>query len=432
MGKKWICFIGSLIAFSFSACSENEMPGARDDSDLEFDETQPMTIIASSTPAVSVKGSGPVGGIGSEDDPNIWRDEEVRIYAVNRDYMPHDLSLSSDAPLGDGIVVSPAADDTLGRILMKYAGGAPIYYPRSGRYNFFGLYTDDASGVETGIYDSGYNAYYVNFVIDGTQDLMIAKAVSADSDGLIENVPIEDELYMFSAISSRMGYFPFLKFEHMLTRLRFFITNGQNTKSAHEVYVKDIEVKSYNKGRLYFITPDDMLPGNIVWSGDEPVSMVLKERHEDGSMNLLTSRENSHGILVSSYPTKADLIQGVENEGLIWNEVKDELLGFYHLDEDNLSEDVLIGNSLLVAPGMGEYEMDITFRQYFDSKENAIPSSIGEFTFEDVKIRTGNGDSFLPGYSYDILISVNDLKEIEIGVSVSEWGNDVIEVDPLN
>ena len=153
---------------------------------------------------------------------------------MSRHAIPETLSLSNTgeevlSPLGYGVDIVPDTVETTstGYIILKNYSQpeAPTYYyPRDGEFNFFGFHADDAIrqgfDLNSDHYENG--AHYIEFEIDGTQDLMLAKgSVSQLNDPA-------DERYLFSAKSSRLGYRPTLNFEHQLTQLRFFIKQSDN------------------------------------------------------------------------------------------------------------------------------------------------------------------------------------------------------------
>lgn len=430
------------------SCQQNDAIATGDGTVIDDDTPQPMLIATSPRVSVTVKGGGAAGG--AEDEPNEWTDQTVRIFAVDRNAIPATLADETTAPLGHGVDIAPGTADKTGEgyCILK-DNGTTVYYPRSGEFDFFGVHTDDAiegrSDSNTSYhYDDERGAWYVNFDIDGTQDLMVAKAVANK-----EAAGGEDR-YFFSAASSRRGYRPVLNFEHQLAQLRFFIIESSRTDATGgapwEVYVNGITVESATSGRLYFIYPDETSKG-IVWDeGQRKTALTLLKRDsETGEAlalnagrrdNIVTEAQRHFATSGDGDFTKDSLEKYLrENHGSM---PMDSVLGFFHLDEDDPAFDnddkttratTRVGDCLLVEAGAQSYTMTFDATQYFDDKGDYITQEKDRNARYSFKIDR----TLEAGHRYDILIVINDIEEIEFGLAIEDWqGGGNIEMDNFN
>lgn len=422
-----LLLLGTVVFYS---CSKNEanISGL----DIGDDEPQPIMIGTTARTSVTVKGSGAVGDV--DEDNNVWNGQTVRIYAVNRDSIPETLydvddEQETNSPLGYGVSVVPNTAETTesGYIILKNEQQT-FYYPRGGEFNFFGFHADDALPSESDYlqrdhYENG--SHYVDFTIDGTQDLMIAKGEV--------NKTLDDpthERYLFSAQSSRLGYRPTLNFEHQLAQVRFFIkksnyiTSSDTEKAPEEVYVNSIGFSSRTRGKLFFIYPDDAVTGvnkGIVWNEDQnPVYLELKKKNDEGEyVNLNEGRIN---IDWSGIKTKDDLIEQCAGIPI------DSVCGFYHLDGNDLDKPVRVGDCLLVEPGQDIYKMRFDVTQYFDKNGNYVTYERDRNIIYEISIK----QTLEAGYRYDIYLVINDIEDIGFNIQAEKWNDaGTIEWDPF-
>lgn len=421
------------------SCQQNDAIATGDGTVIDDGTPQPMLIATSPRVSVTVKGGGAAGG--AEDEPNEWTDQTVRIFAVDRNAIPATLADETTAPLGHGVDIAPGTADKTGEgyCILK-DNGTTVYYPRSGEFDFFGVHTDDAiegrSDSNTSYhYDDERGAWYVNFDIDGTQDLMVAKAVANK-----EAAGGEDR-YFFSAASSRRGYRPVLNFEHQLAQLRFFIIESSRTDATGgapwEVYVNGITVESATSGRLYFIYPDETSKG-IVWDeGQRKTALTLLKRDsETGEAlalnagrrdNIVTEAQRHFATSGDGDFTKDSLEKYLrENHGSM---PMDSVLGFFHLDERNVTgsgrAECKVGDCLLVEPGASGYKMTFNAVQHFDKHGNYVTAQSREANYSFTIDKT-----FEAGHRYDIYIVINDIEDIELDLDIKPWENDTINFDP--
>ena len=165
-----------------------------------------------------------------------------------------------------------------------------------------------------------------------------------------------------------------MKFEHLLTRLVFNI-KGQGDAKPEEVYVRSIKVKSQSTGKLVFAysNPDNK---GIAWNGPEEF-LALQERTKDENNNKIMQLldkarwENTFDL----YAKNPDGSYKFQKKATLIAEQSDlsDILGKYHASVKNLSAN-LVGEALLVNPGVEKYELEVEVMQYYDADGNLIPA----------------------------------------------------------
>lgn len=427
--KKSYFGVLTLSALMMASCSQDSVYVGEDPDagGQVIDNVEMSTMpIQFSSPMPKTKGTGTVDK--NEDDGTVnWGERTVRVYAVTKGTMPEELTDRATAPLLGGVDIKPA-DAVEGVITVKDT--ETYYYPRKGAFDFYGFYSDDAAGedLSTAVkYDGGKQSYYVPFTIDGTQDLMMAKA--APNKELAEGY---NEDLLFSAQSARDGYRPKLTLEHQLARLSFYVIWGdetvENSNASDEVFVKSLTVKGLKtEGQMHFMAVDDA-NRTLVWT-DGATDLPIKELGADGnSQDLNTGLDTS--IDVNDYATKAEFETALEDKGLTIEQV----LGKYHptkvADEKNAT---VVGTPIMVEPKAGTdgYTIDLVLVQYYDKEGNLIPENQRETKYVSIPVKFDDGKNFEPGKYYEIKLKANSLEIIQVEVDVKAWeyGGE-LEIDP--
>lgn len=436
---KKILFGMMLLAGAFISCSKdatnlNEEGGAVID-----DENVPQPILLSvASNAIEVtRGTGTVGGDGKE---NKWSKQELHIYAVRKGEIPPTMVNSAGEEnwpfdtdrVGNAGRVGEAPEDAVAGDLRWTDNRGNLYYPRTGEFDFWGYYADNAvtAANAKGQYNAAKKYYSVPFTIDGSQDLLRGKA---EKNG-------ENAQNAYSAQAARNGIHPKLFFEHLLTRLTFKVkreANNANDKGAAEVYVREVRVKAHNKGNLIFIYSDDKYADSkqaIEW-GSGMETLYLKERVGDGSRNMQTLNKKSIDNLriynpyspanKGKYDTKAKLDAAVKQNGLTLADV----FGNYNSIDGSA---VSIGEALLVSPE-AQYDIEIDVAQYYNADENQtlIPEANSSFKYKRTimasEVQGKNLTKFEPSSSYNVTITVRGLQKISVSTELEKWtsGGDI-------
>lgn len=346
--------------------------------------------------AVVTRGSGTVGDIdGSE--ANVWNGQTIKVFMFERD---KETGLSTLKSATSNIDELKAVEGVNG-IYYNYALNAPVggyegyatdpnkdikYYPTVGSFDFWAYHVDEekdgvaigepAAAKEPYANEAG-DAMLLDISIDGSQDIMVAKAAPKDDEDL--NGVTEDRLY--SAFSARNGIQPTLTFNHLLTRLKFKVSVTNEVAENKDIRVKDIKVWSKKTGKLVVAYTGEK-PENLIEFDETLEQLTLKARTEEGGLTDLVAYE----------PV--------------------ELTG----------PGVEIGEALLVAPAE-EYSMQITLIQNVKLNENdeeaqVVTYNYGE-NFGDLKITRDGG--FVAGNSYTVNVTVWGLEEIKINTVLTGW-----------
>lgn len=383
--KKFFYVAAAFLAAGFVSCSDNGgdnagVPGANDGRlPIVFSVTDGRVDIKQQAPAT--RGNGAVGDIATGN--NVWRGEELNVYMFDKGTLTRTKDLTgvdTDVDLFNNEVVLAPNATTAGTALSTVETGK--YYPMSGNFDFFAYHADDAANGA--VVESADN-YTLPVLIDGSQDLMVAKAdLTAGQDALLGARATD----YYSAYSARRGVHPHFLFKHLLTRLVFNVK--AHTEAEESVQITAVEISNAN-------TTADMV---IAWTGaaeptayflnpDNAASVFLKERDADD--------ENVAKELVALQPVNP-----------------------VYYDNDATKYD-RVGESLMLMP-QPEYNMVVHMNQEGKNGEKHNVSLEAKLTKE-----------FKAGYQYNVNITVYGLQEIKLELELAPWleGED-IPVDDEN
>ena len=279
-----------------------------------IDENTQAPIELSIARNTTTRGTGTVGTDNAS--TNCWAGQKVNVFmlekgtvVVAQDEEGNDIySNATLATPDDGI--NPASNIA---ILLSIDGIPEYrYYPNTGVYDFWGYRTDGAETNPPSI-DSTEKVITIPFTIDGSQDLMVGKAVPTVNDegnvmgtyGGSPEAVSADKVY--SAYSARRGIQPSILFKHLLSRLVFTIIGStadicldtakiNPTNPAYDaayadnqetqgVRITDIKLVSKNSGKLYIAAVDTATHplGKIEWeelNGTARDTLALQQRQK--------------------------------------------------------------------------------------------------------------------------------------------------------
>lgn len=436
---KKILFGMMLLAGAFISCSKDatDLQDAGGTGIDDENTPQPIMLSVASNAISATRGTGTVGGNSTTID-NKWSGQKLSIYAVRKGEIPSTMVNTGNETnwpfdterVGNAGRVGIAPEGTAGSLTWDDNRGH-LYYPRSGEFDFWGYYDDGASGGAKEQYNAAKKYYSVPFTINGSQDLLRGRA---EKNG-------ENAENAYSAQAARAGIHPKLFFEHLLTRLTFKVkreNNNANDKGAAEVYVREVRVKSLNKGNLIFIYSNNKYADRkeaIDWATTTGI-FKLQERAGDDNRTLQALNKESNKKLEETYnlysaanqgkyDTKAKLKAAVEKDGLTLSDV----LGRYNSIDGNA---VPVGEALLVAPA-AEYYIEIDVAQYYDCDENQtlIPKATSTYTYKKTikadEVQGKNLTEFEASSSYNVTITVHGLQQIAVSAELEKWtsGGDI-------
>lgn len=427
--KKSYFGVLTLSALMMASCSQDSVYVGEDPDagGQVIDNVEMSTMpIQFSSPMPQTKGTGTVDNV---DGTVNWGERTVRVYAVAKGTMPADLTDRAIAPLLGGVDIKPANATSEGVITVKDTKQT-YYYPRKGAFDFYGFYSDDAAGedLSTAVqYDGVKQSYYVPFTIDGTQDLMMAKA--APNKELAEGY---NEALLFSAQSARDEYRPKLTLEHQLARLSFYVIWGSEnipgSNPSDEVFVKSLTVKGLKtQGQMHFMAVDDA-NRKIEWT-DGTSDLPIQELDENGESQPLNTGLST-AVNVDEHVTKEAFETALQDAGLSIEDV----LGKYHptkAEEEKIA--TVVGTPIMVEPKAGAegYTIDLVLVQYYDKEGNLIPEDQRETKYLSIPVKFDDGKDFEAGKNYDIKLKANSLEIIQVEVDVKAWEDGGgVEIDP--
>ncbi|MEG1839269.1 MAG: fimbrillin family protein, partial [Bacteroidaceae bacterium] len=335
--------------------------------------------------------------VGGEDlATNLWAEQPLFIYSFDK----------TDAELATPIITNEEA------IAPKGAVSGPItwkkattqyFYEGTTTYDFYGYHIDDAVATVGGVpaQDATTGAWGIDVKINGTQDLLLAKAELTKEQIAILNpgAPATDNTgRAYSAYSARKTIIPQMSFKHLLSRLTFSVYSGSQT-ATDNITIESIKVKSLATGKVVF----------AVKAG--------------GTRELVQGTDPVEDFILNS------------RAGSVMSPLASTTLGIY----DNMQADIFkqaetkVGESMMVMPATS-YAMVVHMKQKI-SAPGVDPAVFKEFDYP-ATIQSPNlggviATKFDAGLTYNIKIGVRSLEEIKITAELTSWtpGGDVT-VDP--
>lgn len=222
--------------------------------------------------------------------------------------------------------------------------------------------------------------------LDGSQDIMLAKADKEED--VLEASELISPANAYSAYSARKEVKPNLVFQHQLSRFVFYVVAGNPEGS--KVKITGVTLTSKNQAYLVIADKND--------------GRGIKDPSGDGTFYL----KNEDGSKVES----------------CFPQYKDGDGGSYTFDSGNR-----VGESIMVIPDSANgHKMVMSMQQMNGTGGDATP--LGDpFTYEyDLVPRMvddGTGtkpEAFLPGYQYNVNVVVYGRQQVDISVTLTEWG----------
>lgn len=418
---KKIMFFALAAAGLFASCSSDDALTSDVQKAEELNsDLVPIKVNLGNSVMTATRGTGTVGS--NDASLNKWNGETFRLYMLKKGTldMAKDEVTNIDIYNNEAFNAGTAAATT-DSVLATASSGETKYYPRTGTFDFWAYRLDDCTGpagaaiAAPAVDPTDATKMTVDFEIDGTQDVMVAKANRKGfptSDPTLGNVM--DRSY--SAWSARNGYYPNLEFDHLLTRLAFKVKAGSTETLLDgngtdiNLNVKKIEVFSAKDGKLVvaYTGAEIANADRITW--DVPVYDQTTSANNDPFFLPLTDAAGADYTPVHITGTAA---------------------------QD-------CGDALLVCPADANgYYFRITLEQDVDDPANP-GSKIQKTTTNISKIivnKTVGTDAvaqaFMPGYTYDVTITVWGLSEISVYTTLNRWvkwgenaDEEPIEIDP--
>ena len=375
--KKFFFFAIAVLGM-MTGCRKAEMDPVKNQVDDSDRVAVQFAVDAPSLTITKTKGTGAVEEWASQD-----------LYILGYERAAETFELGAGTTLIPNIVADAPASSTDGKITVIHPNDhefarEPYYYADGKVYDFYGYYVDDAAGQNT--LAANANGASIDLEIDGTQDIMAAKA-----DPGLDVVSGVAERNAYSAYAARRGVHPTLTFEHMLTRFNFHAVAG--AASGKDVTIEEVTLDSYKAVTLTVA----------------PVPALAKDADAEKS-----------DFVLDGVTSAAAYVNGNDPES-------------YEYDYAALLEsgDAEIGNSMMVVAG--ETSHTITLTTKLIDKEQTIDPLVITLNAEDVVTADGKRvEMFEAGYQYDIILTVYGPEEVEITAVLTEWkegGSTVVDPD---
>ena len=314
---------------------------------------------------LATKGTGAVGD--NTEETNLWNGQTLNVYMFDKGTLNLAENKTTEKNYFENAVVTAPTGVKSGEAIY----GAAQYYPTTGNFDFFAYHADDAVAVAPAL-NAEKNAYTVAVTIDGTQDLMVAKAGLNDLDRATFEGDGRGYDYerVYSAYSARRGVQPRFTFKHLLSRFIFQAEAAEEGAAGAEgIKITKIEIKAPVKGNMTVAALDEAALGVVF--GTETADLVLNDRGTSMTVKEL-----------------------------------------------KLGEKVVLGESMLLPAGGTEYVANI----YYEQQKNTLEKDVYTTT-----IKLSDNSAFVAGTQYKVNIKVYDFKDIKLTTDLTPWvdGEDV-------
>lgn len=335
---------------------------------------------------VATRGTGAVGDI-ENTATNVWNGEKLNVYMFDKDTLALAINPTDGLPYFENAIVTAPKGASSG--VAAYEGVK--YYASNGRYDFFAYHGDDAVTATPSL--EGDSLLVVPFVINGTQDLMVAKAKMTAEE--LATADSTTKARAYSAYTARRGYQPRFALGHELSRIVF-----------HAIAMEDGVASKTAEG---------------TYTGLSIEEVVIKNAMTEGTMVVAALNEDTLGVKFDAQ-SLADLTL-VDRDSTNMDARTFEAKG----------DTVRLGESLLVAPGVTKYETAISYSQKKIKQIGTTDVGVAIYDTTDVKntyiadIKLADNKPFVAGTQYNVYVKVYDNKEIILTVDLVGWkeGEDV-------
>ena len=415
MKKVYIFSMMAALAL-LSSCSSDENMNVADATSENPSELIPIRMNVGRNSVIVTRGTGTVGDTAKA--KNVWQAQHINVYMLNKGTM--DLALFNGTPIYENADFwTPGLTENESDIFKGITTGVDSkgiarptndlikYYPTQGNFDFWGYRLDraaTAAPVKTA------NAWTVDFKIDGSQDVMVAKAIpSTEELDAVDDQNLRSDVQRraYSGFAARHGLQPTLNFKHLLSRFTFSVVpKHSNTIDATSgISVDSISIASFTKGTLTIaaLNDDNNDKQAIAWDNTGARDTIfLKQRAVADNPAALTD--------------SLDLVKLVP------------------VDLKGKAKDVAIkvGESILACPD-SIYRIRVYLSQMLpEYYSNSTSLQLKKYYYDDYLVlrdntgnirRDTNGDieMFQPGYSYNVQISLWGLEEIKVTTTLGKW-----------
>lgn len=392
-------FFALAVAGMLSSCSSEDAIST--DANVNNGDLVPIQL--GLTNSVITRGAGTVGGVTEEE--NVWKNQTVNVFMLNQNTLDEvkftlkDIN-GNELPSEDLFYNTPMiTPDGVNSAVASRVDGQLKYYPTQGNYDFWAYHVDEYGVGEPAVVSEPQkegNYLYVDIKLDGSQDVMVAKAVPTATE--VEKLGAGNETRYYSAFAARKEVQPSMEFKHLLSRLQFNVLGGNSDAcagSASAVNVKSIQVKSLHTGKLV-----------VAYTGEEMEQLILKNSEAADTASFVL-KQRAEGDM--AFKQLVDLVPVQPT----WDV------------EADTAVKTRVGEALLVAPAE-KYEMTIVLSQNVQVNEDGTTEE-KEYNYVTTIAPQKGAASFVKGSSYNVNITIFGLSEIKITTELKAWeqGEDV-------
>lgn len=389
MRKGYTCLIS--LWMTLEACTDHSFRSYTASGQEEAETIPVMLIVGDPSYSLMFKGAGAI----APNEGLYWENSCIYVYSFKRDLTTDFQETSAKDPencLVDGSVEKPgfpggkkARLNSLDTYISWEEKSEKVCYPpTSYGYDFYSYYLDDL-GPATEDYLRTTDGIQVKVKIDGSQDLMSAKArltaQQTEQEGISGEEREQIQKYYYSIFTARRNIVPILYFKHHLVRLRFEIYPG--SRKANNVYVDSIAVASKTRGIFTVAHKSEDRMGIDFTADTHYEYLALREK---GGLPLENDRYHTD----------------------YWGDYSEPVFE---------RESVQVGESLLVAPDEG-YKLRIYLKEWLNDTGEGQPVTGVNY----LNIQTTEAQ-FLPGRQYSVRIAVYGLQNVQVEVSPEPWGD---------
>ena len=360
---KKMFFCAAATAVVLASCSKENVVDAPALNNNGEETVEAISFQMGSSFEVTTRGTGAVGGNTTE--TNKWNGQKLNVYMFDQASLDLAYNQTTSANYFENAEVTAPVGVNSGEATY----GSAQYYPSTGNFDFFAYHGDDAV-TEVPALNDAKDAYTVAVTIDGTQDLMVAKAGLNKQDTTTFEADTRGHDYkrVYSAYSARRGVQPRFTFKHLLSRFVFQAEAAEEGAAGVDgIKITKIEVKAPIKGEM-----------TVAALNKENLGVTFGTEAADSAVLALTNR--------GAAMTVETLVFGKK---------------------------VVLGESMLLPAGGKEYVADIYYEQDKDGQ-----------TIKDIyttTIKLSDGSAFVAGTQYKINIKVYDFKKIVLTADLTPW-----------
>ena len=380
---KKMFFYAAVAAVAFASCSKEngiELPN------MENETVEAIEFKVSNSIDVTTRGAGAVGDL--ETGKNKWNGEKLFVYMFNKGTMTLAVDSTFTNPRNyfeNEAITAPKGDSedyTFDQKTTKYYGPN-----KTNVYDFFAYQAYDA--IKAGVapmLNNAKDAYEVAVTIDGTQDLMVAKAKMNKADSTKYELNDKfDYSRIYSAYSARRGVHPRFAFEHKLSRFVFKAEAAD--EKAMGINIDSIKVVANTTATMTVAAKDEKKLGLSNWGTEK---------------GLLLKDDNGASLTIKSLTAKGTQI--------------------------SLGESMLLAPKAKAANGdAATYDLIVYYSQQVAGRAEPLKAEFKSVITAPAKTKA----EFWAGYQYQVNIKVYSFQEIILTCDLTAWQDGgSIPVDP--